>query len=118
MRQPDPRAVTTPAEFEKQRERQSMAIANKETKKRGGPSPRLRRFTPTARDMEIVCWVRTVGVATREQIQKMFFGPAARSRCQNRLTLLFHERYLDRYPDRTRNQPDVYFISRHSVNGV
>jgi hypothetical protein len=118
MRQPDPQAVTTPGTFAKWSQGRFAANANKETKRRGAASAKRKRIAITRRDDEIVHWVRSVGVATREQVQKVFFGPAARSRCQHRLTLLFRERYLDRYPDRTRNRPDVYFISRRSVNGV
>lgn len=97
-------------------------MANKETIERGVAPSRLRRrrrrIAITSRDEEIVRWVHSVGVTTREQVQKLFFGRGGRSRCQHRLTLLYRERYLDRYPDRTRNSPDIYLISRRSVKGV
>ncbi|MBI2912842.1 MAG: replication-relaxation family protein [Chloroflexi bacterium] len=72
----------------------------------------------TDRDREIVRWVAEVGVATREHVQAMFFGPGGRSRCQHRLALLFQHRYLDRLPRRVPNAHDTYHLSRRSVNGL
>lgn len=79
---------------------------------------RNRAFIPTARDREIVRWVSLVGVTTREQVQKLLFGPGSRSRCQHRLTALYRNRYLDRLADRAANMPDVYHLSRRSYNGI
>ncbi len=72
----------------------------------------------TGRDREIVGWVAAVGIATREHVQAMFFGPGGRSRCQHRLMLLCQHRYLDRLPGRAPNDPDSYRVSQRSVNGL
>jgi len=72
----------------------------------------------TGRDVEIVEWVAEVGVATRWQIQGLFFTRGGRSRCQHRLTGLVRNRFLDRMPGRPVSQPDVYRLSRKSVNGL
>jgi len=79
---------------------------------------RVRRMVLTDRDQRTVMWINEVGVATREHVQETFFGPGGRSRCQQRLTLLFRQRYLDRLPGRTPNAPDIYCISRRSTKGI
>jgi hypothetical protein len=75
-------------------------------------------FFLTERDREMVRWVSLVGMSTREQLQRLFFGPGSRSRCQHRLTLLYRNRYLDRMAGRLVNMPDVYCLSRRSYNGT
>lgn len=85
-----------------------------------GREPRQRRrvaFVPTERDRQIVRWVHDAGATTREQVQRLLFSEGGRSRCQERLTLLVHHRYLDRLPGRRLNVPDVYVLSRRCVNG-
>lgn len=64
--------------------------------------PRYRRAeTPpaimlTPRDEDIIRWVYELRFATREQIQSLLFTPSTASSCKRRLTLLYHNRYLDR----------------------
>ncbi len=99
------------------------ADGNKEMMMRAPPARRLnsrgaRMMILTARDREIVVWVSEVGIATREHVQAMFFPAGSRSRCQYRLTLLFRYRYLDRLPRRSPNAPNVYYLSRRSINGL
>ncbi len=84
----------------------------------GRRAPRAEPMALTERDRAIVRWVFANRLATREQVQRLFFGPAARSRCQRRLTLLYRNRYLDRLPGRAVNAPDVYYLSRRSVPGL
>lgn len=72
----------------------------------------------TPRDIEIVRWVHSAGIATREQIQRLFFTNGGRSRCQHRLTLLHRSRYLDTIRRSSPNHPNIYYISRKSVNGL
>lgn len=72
----------------------------------------------TERDKEIVRWISTVGVSTRDQVQKLFFAPGSRSRCQRRLTLLYRNRYLDRLAGRGPTTPDVYCLTRRCTNGI
>ncbi len=74
-------------------------------------------FQPTARDRDIVRWVHQVRVTTREQVQRLLFTEGGRSRCQERLTLLTRHRYLDKLPSGRANMPDIYVLSKHSVNG-
>ena len=72
----------------------------------------------TERDVQIVQWVYGARLATRDQIQRLFFTAAGKSRCQERLTALFQHRYLDRLPNRFANEPGVYLISRHATRGL
>lgn len=74
------------------------------------------RFVPTQRDLAIVRWVHEARVSTRDQVQRLLFTEGGRSRCQERLALLVRHRYLDRLPGRRLNTPDVYVVSRRSVN--
>jgi hypothetical protein len=48
------------------------------------------------RDVAIVSCVHELRFATREQIQALLFSPSAASSCKRRLTLLYHNRFLDR----------------------
>ncbi len=72
----------------------------------------------TPRDIEIVRWVHGAHIATREQVQKLFFTNGGRSRCQHRLTLLHRNRYLDTVQRSSPNHPNIYYLSRRSVNGL
>ena len=72
----------------------------------------------TTRDREIVSWVFIAGLTTRLQIQALLFSPGARSRCQQRLTMLYRHHFLDRLPDRPRTAADVYYISKRSTNAL
>ena len=72
----------------------------------------------TVRDRQIVQWVSVSRLATRVQLQQMFFSAGARSRCQRRLTLLYRNRYLDKLPGRLVNEPDVYHVSGRCVRGL
>ena len=54
---------------------------------------------------------------TGEQIHMALFNPASDSRCQRRRTLRVQDRYLDRLPRRSVNDPAVYEPSRASING-
>jgi len=98
------------------------AHGDKETKERGvvvlKSRKRLARMVLTERDKKIVAWVNTTGVTTRQQVQTLLFDPGSRSRCQRRLTLLFRNRYLDRLARRGAAVPDVYCLSRRSMNGI
>lgn len=63
------------------------------------------RMLLTPRDIEIVRWVYQLRFATQEQIQQLLFTPSTASSCKRRLTLLYHNSYLDRrlLPLRTRH---------------
>jgi hypothetical protein len=50
----------------------------------------------TARDEQIIDWVYELRFATQEQIADLLFSPKASSSCRRRLTLLYHNGYLDR----------------------
>jgi hypothetical protein len=50
----------------------------------------------TARDIRIIRRVYEMRFLTREQVQKLEFAPSTASYCKRRLTLLFHNGYLDR----------------------
>ncbi len=50
----------------------------------------------TSRDEAIIRWVYELRFATQEQLQKLLFSPRTASSCKRRLTLLYHNRYLDR----------------------
>jgi hypothetical protein len=106
--------VTTNAGFAKGDEGATQALEVKKTKMR---SQRV-ALTLTDRDRAIVRWVADVGVATREQVQAMWFTSGGRSRCQERLTKLFRHRFVDRVAGRRLNAPDIYYLSRRSINGV
>lgn len=73
----------------------------------GRPSPdtRLPRYkrasSPppmqlTARDIRILHSVCDMRFLTREQIQRLYFSPSTASYCKRRLSLLYHNAYLDR----------------------
>lgn len=68
----------------------------------GGRLPRYRRAEAmppmqlTARDEQIVRWVYELRFATQEQLQLLLFTPSTTSSCKRRLTLLYHNGYLDR----------------------
>lgn len=99
-----------------------VADSPKETKEEStrvlSAKGRSKRIRLTERDREIVRWVQLVGVTTREQVQKLFFGHSGRSRCQERLTLLVRNKFLDRLAERNVNAPAVYCLSRRSLNGL
>jgi hypothetical protein len=50
----------------------------------------------TGRDQQIVDWVYELRFTTQEQIGQLLFSPKASSSCRRRLTLLYHNGYLDR----------------------
>lgn len=50
----------------------------------------------TDRDQDIIRWVYDLRFATQEQVQQLLFSSASASACKRRLTLLYHNRYLDR----------------------
>jgi len=50
----------------------------------------------TPRDEEIIRWVYELRFATQEQIQQLLFSPTTASSSKRRLTLLYHNSYLDR----------------------
>ena len=54
------------------------------------------RMLLTPRDQEIIRWVYELRFATQEQIQQLLFTPSTASSCKRRLTLLYHNGYLDR----------------------
>jgi len=64
--------------------------------------PRYKRTTNpppmqlTLRDEQIVQWVYDLRFATQEQLQQVLFTPSTASSCKRRLTLLYHNGYLDR----------------------
>jgi len=67
--------------------------------------PRLPRYkradTPppfhlTPRDEELIRWIYELRFATREQLQQLLFTPSTASSCKRRLTLLYHNGYIDR----------------------
>ena len=53
-------------------------------------------MTLTDRDEEIIQWVAQLRFASQDQIQRLLFSPAAASACKRRLSLLYHNGYLDR----------------------
>lgn len=79
---------------------------------------RPERMVLTARDQQLVKWVYDAPLATREQLQRLFFTPAGRSLAQRRLTLLYRNRYLDKLPGRAVNALDVYRLSRRAFRGL
>ncbi|MEX2246945.1 MAG: replication-relaxation family protein [Dehalococcoidia bacterium] len=50
----------------------------------------------TERDEQIIRWVYQLRFATQDQLQQLLFSDTTASSCKRRLTLLFHNRYLDR----------------------
>lgn len=54
------------------------------------------RMLLTPRDQDIIRWVYELRFATQEQIQQLLFTPSTASSSKRRLTLLYHNRYLDR----------------------
>jgi hypothetical protein len=50
----------------------------------------------TARDQQIIDWVYELRFTTQEQVRQLLFSPKASSSCRRRLTLLYHNGYLDR----------------------
>ncbi len=68
----------------------------------GARLPRHRRAeTPppmllTERDIEILRTVAEFRYMTREQVEKLFFSPSTTSYCKRRLSLLYHNGYLER----------------------
>src|SRR5579871_3819722 len=90
-------------------------------KVRGAPrrvGPRAEPMRLTARDLAVVRWIYQAKLATREQIQALFFSVAGRSRCQRRLTLLYRNRFIDKVPNRPLTASDVYYISRRATKGL
>ncbi|HXG37042.1 MAG TPA: replication-relaxation family protein [Dehalococcoidia bacterium] len=61
--------------------------------RRAGSPPRMRL---TDRDVKVVHWVQEMRFLTREQIQRLEFSPASVSYCKRRLSLLFHNGYVER----------------------
>src|SRR4051794_38941409 len=61
--------------------------------KRAEQAPAMRL---TERDQQIVAWVSELRFTTQEQIRQLLFTPQTASSCRHRLTLLYHNRYLDR----------------------
>jgi hypothetical protein len=99
-----------------------MAGINEQSEVRGS---RRRRLAPgaeamlvTERDVEVVQWVYRMRMATRAQLQRLLFSAGGRSRCQDRLTKLYRNRYLDKLPDQPLNAPDVYYLSRRATRGL
>lgn len=64
--------------------------------------PRYRRadiappMVLTHRDEQILRWVGELRFVTQEQLQALLFSASTKSSCKRRLTLLYHNRYLDR----------------------
>jgi hypothetical protein len=115
----DPHAVPPPSRLKTGQFPALAANGNKEIKRSAPPRlAKSRRMNLTKRDREVVSWVYTVGVARREDVQTLFFGPGGRSRAQHRLTLLFRNGYLDRLPRMGRNSPDVYCLSARNRRGL
>ena len=50
----------------------------------------------TDRDEQLIEWVYRLRFPTQEQLQALLFRPSTASSCKRRLTLLYHNRYLDR----------------------
>jgi hypothetical protein len=72
---------------------------------RSSPGRRLPRYRRAAvppqmlltdRDETVVQLVHELRFATREQVQALAFSPTTTSACKRRLTLLYHNRFLDR----------------------
>ncbi len=61
---------------------------------RRAPIATLRSFRLTERDMAIVTTVYQYRALTREHIEQLFFSPTSRTRCWERLKLLYHAGYL------------------------
>lgn len=73
---------------------------------------RSRRFYPTSRDLDLVRYTWDAGLATREQLQLLFFSQRNRSRAQTRIGLLAAHGYLHRLPGRFPNEPAVYTVTK------
>ena len=76
---------------------------------------RLRRFRPTERDLDLVREVWDAGMATREHLQRLYFGDANRSRAQTRVKLLRDNGYLEQVPGRWPNEPAIYVVSKRAA---
>jgi hypothetical protein len=85
---------------------------------RGRLALQTTRMILTARDQHIIRWVHENGLATRAQLQRLFFGAGGRSQAQARLTRLYRNRYLDKLPGRALNTPDVYYLSARTRKGL
>ncbi len=116
----EPHPVVTRSELEEARTTTISAGGNKETKGKSGARKvsTRRAMVLTARDADVVRWVYDAGVTTREHIQRLFFTSGGRTRCQQRLSLLFQHRFLDRLEGRPASMPDVYLVSRRAFRGV
>ncbi len=72
------------------------------TVRRQNRLPRYRRaalrppMRLTERDERIINWIYELRFATQEQIQQLLFSPTTASSSKRRLTLLYHNGYLDR----------------------
>lgn len=74
-----------------------------------------RHYRPTERDLAVVREIWDAGLATREQVQTLFFSPANRSRAQTRIKLLRDHGYLEQVPGRFPNEPAVYVVSKRAA---
>lgn len=78
----------------------------------------INAFRLTERDIAMVQYIWEAGLATREQLQLLFFSEKNRSRAQTRLSLLRNHGYLDQVPGRSPNSPAVFMVSRRAARGL
>jgi hypothetical protein len=70
------------------------------------------------RDCRIVEWVLRCGCLSAALVQLAEFPLVHDAHCQQRLTFLKAERYVDELGGRKVNEPAYYFISAKAINGV
>src|SRR5687767_7645967 len=97
-------------------------------KSRSERSARPERFRVVARDTAMIARIEESRYCTAIQLAKEFFPLPAQvervhsvvpnSNCLRRLRLLYDHGYIDKLPDRSRSQPDVYCITSRAKRGV
>lgn len=76
---------------------------------------RIRPFSLTSRDEEVIRLIANFGMATVKQVTLLEFGERNRSRAQTRLFRCRQAGYLEVLPGRTPNEPAVYVVSRRGL---
>ncbi len=106
---------------QKQDVNQNWGYKNKKDERNGGRVFGKSTSEPmllTKRDTEIVQWIFSARLATRDQLQRLFFTSGGLSLCKHRLTVLYRHRYIDKLFARPVSAPALYYISRRCTNGL
>src|SRR3954451_21477182 len=72
---------------------------------------------PLPRDYQIVDLLFHCRALTQTQIQTALFSLSDPTSCARRLRVLLAERWIDRLPRRSPNEPFIYLLTRHSIVG-